>query len=186
MGYRLLDQIMKVRPKRPGPEWWLLYELARDASDRTRRTACGYDYMVEQTGAPRSTIFRWLAKLADAGLLTVVSHSRSAGRNGGTGERAVYEIQVPSMRLESAVIRSHKKGPDSVGNEVSSVGPESPAELGVSRNQVPSMRPPTTDASHRTGTGEGARLRSEQDRSEEEEDKKNTYPERAARRAPAA
>jgi hypothetical protein len=184
VGYRLLDQIMKVRPKRPGPEWWLLYELARDASDRTRRTACGYEYMVEQTGAPRSTIFRWLSKLTDAGLLTVVSHSRSAGRNGGTGARAVYEIQVPSVRPESAVIRSHKKGRDSAGNEVSSVGPESLAEQGVP-NQVPQVRTPTTDASHRPGTGEGARLRSEQDRSEEE-DKKNTHPEREARRAPAA
>ena len=132
MGYRLTRQVMEARPPRPGPEWWLLYELAVDASDQTRRTACGYEYMAKRTHAPRSTIFRWLAKLADDGLITVVSHSRSPGRNGGTGERAVYEIQVPSMRPESAVIRSHKKGPDSGGNDVPCVRPESRAGLHVS------------------------------------------------------
>ena len=185
MGYRLTQQIMEARPPRPGPEWWLLYELAVDASDQTRRTACGYEYMAKRTQAPRSTIFRWLAKLADDGLIKVVSHSRSAGRGGGKGERAVYEIQLPSVRPESAVIRSHKKGPDSRGNDVSSVRPDSLADLGVSRNQVSDVRPPTTDASHRPDTGEGAKLRSGQDRSDEK-DKKNTHPGREARRAPAA
>lgn len=185
MGYRLTQEIMAARPLRPGPEWWLLLDLAMDASDRTRRSACGYEYMARRTGAPRSTIFRWLRKLADDGLLKVVSHSRSAGRSGGKGERAVYLIQVPAVRPESAVIRSHKKGPDSGGGEVSDAGPESLAELGVSRNQVSSVRPPTT-APRLTGTGEGAPVRSEQDRSDEKDKKPMSAPERAARRAPAA
>lgn len=178
MGYRLLHEVVSSRPPKPGPEWWLLLDLAWDANDMTRQTACGYEYMAERTQAPRSTIFRWLKKLSDGGLLKVVSHSRSAGRGGGDGKRAVYEIQ--------AVMRSHKKGPDSADIQVSSVvGPESLDELGIHRNQVPpTVRPPTT-APHRTGAAEGAHLRSEQDRSDEK-DKKNTHPERAGRRAPAA
>jgi hypothetical protein len=199
VGYRLVQEIRRGRPAKPGPEWWLLLDLASDASDTTRRTACGYEYMAECTQASRATIFRWLGKLAKDGLLSVIEHSRSPGRGGGEGRRAVYEIQVPpklrivsnqvspSVIPESGVIRSHKKGPDSGVNEVSPVvRPEYPAELGFSGNQVsPSMRPPTTDTSHRTGTGEGAQLRSEQDRSDEK-GKKNTHPEREARRAPAA
>lgn len=141
MGYALAEEIASGRPRNPGPEWWLLLDLALDADDRTRRTACGYEYMAERTQAPRSTIFRWLARLADDGLLQVISHSRSAGRGGGKGERAVYEVQVPSRvaaRVTAAlnqvpssvrpdsVLRSHKKGPDSTGNQVSpGVGPDS-------------------------------------------------------------
>lgn len=133
MGYVLADEVRTSRPPKPGPEWWLLLDLARDADDTTRRTACGFDYMAEHTQASRATVFRWLQKLTADGLIKVVQHSRSAGRGGGKGERAVYEIQVPPkvvarvtaalnevspcMRPESE-IRSHKKGRDSGANEV--------------------------------------------------------------------
>lgn len=202
VGYRLAREITDGRPVKPGPEWWLLLDLAWDASDATRQTACGYEYMAQRTQVSRATIFRWLGKLAKDGLLKVIEHSRSPGRSGGEGRRAVYEIQVPpklrvvapnevssSVRPESAGIRSHKKGPDSAKNEVSPVvRPEYPAELGFSENQVsPSMRPPTTDDPHRTGTGEGAQLRSEQNRSDEKDNQNPPVgPQREARRAPAA
>lgn len=193
VGYRLLHDLLRRCPAKPGPEFLLLLHLADDASDATGQTACGYEYMAERTKASRATIFRWLQKLTAADLLKVTEHSRSPGRSGGDGRRAVYEIQVPGqrnevsdVRPESAVIRSHKKGPDSKGKQVSAVRPEYPAELGFSGNQVSGMRPPTTDTSHRPGTGEGAQLRSGQDRSDEEGQEKNTHPEREARRAPAA
>ena len=202
MGYRLTQQIMEARPPRPGPEWWLLYEMAMDASDRTRRTACGYEYMAERTQAPRSTIFRWLARLADDGLLQVISHSRSAGRGGGKGERAVYEVQVPSRvaaRVTAAlnqvpssvrpdsVLRSHKKGPDSTGNQVSpGVGPDSGANWQVGGNQVPpAVRPPLQDPTGRASV-ESDHLRSDQDHGEEEVQGPPIGPEREARRALAA
>ncbi len=201
MGYGLLDEILSARPLKPGPEWWLLLDLARDADDTTRRTACGYDYMVTRTQAPRSTIFRWLKRLADDGLLKVVQHSRSAGCGGGKGVRAVYEIQVPARlagRIAAhlnqvsptvgpdSVLRSHKKGPDSEPIEVSPVmGPDYPAKPDISPNQVsPAMRPPIQDLIGRAPV-EGAGLRSDQDRGEEEREK-NIGPEREARRALAA
>jgi hypothetical protein len=203
MGYALAQEIASGRPPKPGPEWWLLLDLALDADDVTRRTACGYDYMAERTQAPRSTVFRWLKKLADDGLIVVAQHSKSAGRNGGKGERAVYEIrvpprvaarafaaliQVPSRVRPESEMRSHKKGPDSGENQVPSrVGPDSEANLQVGGNQVsPAVRPPLQDPIGRAPL-EGAWLRTDQDRSDEEENKiKNTHPEREARRAPAA
>ena len=159
MGDLLAREIAAYRPAGPGPEWWLLLDLAFDADDVTRQTAPGLDYMTSRTQAPRSTVFRWLKKLTDAGLLKVVHHSRSAGRGGGKGERAVYEIQVPprlaaqvaahlnqvspAVRPDSA-LRSHGGRPDYPPNEVSpAVGPHSGGRPGVSLNQVsPAVRPP--------------------------------------------
>lgn len=148
MGLALAQEIASGRPPKPGPEWWLLLDLALDADDKTRRTACGYEYMAERSQASRPTIYRWLQKLTEAGLITVAQRSRSAGRNGGKGERAVYEIQVPPRVVDRARVAllngvsscvrpdsemgSHKKRPDSAGNEVSSkVRPDSGAESQV-------------------------------------------------------
>lgn len=195
-------EITANRPPKPGPEWWLLMDLALDADDVTRRTACGYEYMAERTQAPRSTIFRWLKKLADDGLIKVAQHSKSAGCGGGKGERAVYEIQVPprlagriaatlnqvSPRVgPDSLLRSHKKGPDSVPIEVPSVvGPDYPDKTGVTSNQVPpAVRPPLQGPVGHTPL-EGADLRSDQDRSDDEERKNIIGPECEARRAPAA
>jgi len=202
VGYGLADEIRSFRPPKPGPEWWLLLDLAHDADDVTRRTACGYDYMAEHTQASRATVFRWLQKLAAEGLIRVVQHSKSAGRGGGKGERAVYEIQVPprlaaraaaalievspSMRPQSG-IRSHKKGPDSDENQVAArVRPDSRANPQVTGNQVSrSMRPPLQDPIGRAPV-EGARLRPDQDLIDKEEQNSFIGPEREARRALAA
>src|ERR1700733_4554267 len=113
VGYRLAVEVASSRPPKPGPEWWLLMDLALDADDTTRRTACGYDYMAAQTQAPRSTIFRWLKRLTDDKLIKVVHHSKSAGRGGGSGERAVYEIQVPprlAARIEDSLNQASSPG----------------------------------------------------------------------------
>lgn len=99
MGYGLVKEVTSIRPPQAGPEWWLLADLALDASDATRRTACGYDYMSRQRRVPRSTIYRWLKKLTDAGLIAVVQHSRSPGRAGGRGSRAVYEIKIGARAM---------------------------------------------------------------------------------------
>jgi len=202
MGYLLAQEIASNRPPSPGPEWWLLLDLAMDADDTSRQTACGYDYMADRTLASRATVFRWLKKLTDEGLIRVVQHSKSAGRGGGKGERAVYEIQVPPrlaarmlatlnqvspcMRPQSE-IRSHKKGPDSGANEVAAkVRPDSEANPQVGGNQVSrSMRPPLQDPL-RTAPVEGAGLRPDQDRIDGEERNPFAGPQREARRAPAA
>ena len=55
-------------------------------------------------------------RLTDDKLIRVVHHSKSAGRGGGSGERAVYEIQVPP-RLTSRI-------EDSLNQVSSVVGPE--------------------------------------------------------------
>lgn len=179
MGDLLAREIAAYRPAGPGPEWWLLLDLAYDADDVTRRTAPGLDYMTARTQAPRSTVFRWLKKLAEAGLIKVVQHSRSAGRGGGKGERAVYEIQVPprlaaqvaahlnevspTVGPESA-LRSRGGRPEYPPNQVSpAAGPLSEGRPGVSRNQVPQLvRPPTTEAA-RAAPVEVARNRLGQD-----------------------
>ncbi len=202
MGYGLADEIRSFRPPKPGPEWWLLLDLAHDADDVTRRTACGYDYMAEHTQASRATVFRWLQKLAAEGLIKVIQHSRSAGRGGGKGVRAVYEVQVPprlaarsaatlnqvspNMRPQSE-IRSHKKGPDSDENQVAAcVRPDYQANPQVTGNQVSrSMRPPLQDPIGRAPV-EGARLRPDQDRSDDEQQNSFIGPECEARRALAA
>lgn len=95
MGYGLVAEIIENRPPNPGREWWLLLDLALDADDGTRQTACGFDYMSAQTQASRRTIYFWLRKLHEDGLIRTVSHSKSGGRAGAKGERAVYEIQIP-------------------------------------------------------------------------------------------
>jgi len=191
MGYLLAKEVAAGRPPKPGPEWWLLLDLALDADDVTRQTACGYEYMAAQTQAPRSTIFRWLRRLTNAGLLKVVQHSQSKGRGGGPGLRAVYEIQVPARvtaRSAGQVIRSHKKGPDSAGNQVSQlVGPDSEGDLGVSGNHVSSAaRPPLPRDLNGQVPLENASRRSDQDRSDEKDEQKTPAPQREARRAPAA
>ncbi len=94
MGHQLVQEITATRPREAGPEWWLLLILALDASDTTRRTAPGLDYMLERSQAPRSTVLRWLKKLRANGYIRTVQHSISAGCAGGKGKRAVYEIIV--------------------------------------------------------------------------------------------
>jgi hypothetical protein len=96
VGALLLAEIVGSRPPKPPPEWHLLLDLALDADDRTRQTACGFGYMEDCTQASRRTIYGWLAKLNEAGMIRTVSHSRSGGRGGAKGLRAVYEIQVPN------------------------------------------------------------------------------------------
>jgi DNA-binding transcriptional ArsR family regulator len=97
VGYELVQEITAARPLGAGPEWWLLIDMAEDADDATHLTSCGYEYMRRRTQAPRATIYRWLKKLRDAGLV-VTAHRAAGGRGGGagTGKRAVYKIVVPS------------------------------------------------------------------------------------------
>lgn len=108
MGALLVQELVTYRPPNPGREWWLLLDLALDADDSTRLTACGFGYMEQRTQAARRTIYYWLRKLHEDGLIRTVSHSKSGGRGGSKGERAVYEIQVPSML--AARIGGHLSG----------------------------------------------------------------------------
>ena len=89
----LVDMLLASRPPKPGPEWWLLLDLAADADDETRQTMPGYSYMAARTQAPRSTIYRWLGSLHKQGLVRTVRHS-TGGAEGTEGERAIYEILV--------------------------------------------------------------------------------------------
>jgi len=179
VGYALAEEIAANRPFKPGPEWWLLLDLALDADDTTRRTMCGFDYMTERTQAPRSTVFRWLKKLHDDGLITTVE--KAAGSSAGKkGKRAVYEIQVPP-RLTARIaghlgLVSPAVGPESpslvprggttldqsgMASLVSpAVGPESAGNASL---VSPAMGPPLQ---HPIGPApmEGARERSDQDR----------------------
>ena len=201
MGYELVREALMTQPPKPGAEWPLLLHLADDADDGTRWTACGVEYMMGRTHAPKSTVMRWLKTLRESGLIRVVSHSKSAGCGGGKGKRAVYEISIPPEVLRrpaahlnqvsptvgpDSLMRSHKKGPDSEPIEVSPVvGPDYPDKPDVLLNQVsPAVRPPLQDPIGRTPV-EGAWLRPDQNRSDEEE-RKTIGPERGARRAPAA
>jgi hypothetical protein len=92
VGAYLAAELIERRPPNPGPEWWLLLDLAADANDQTRRTAPGLDWMLKRTQASERTIYRWIAKLRADGLLRTVQHSKSGGSYGGKGERAVYEV----------------------------------------------------------------------------------------------
>lgn len=197
VGYGLVVEIASNRPPSPGPEWWLLLDLAMDADDVTRRTACGFDYMMERTQAPRSTVHRWLKKLRDDGLL-VTAEKAAGGAVGRKGKRAVYEIQVPprlaarvSAHLSQVspggtrVGKSGLTGADQTSSRVGShrAGPDPPQN---GRLVSPAVRPPIQDPLRRTPV-EGADLRPDQNRGDEEERKiKNSHPEREARRAPAA
>jgi len=117
VGYGLAMEITANRPAGPGPEWWLLLDLAEDADDVTRRTMCGLDYMLTRTQAPRSTVLRWLKKLRDDGLIVTVE--KAAGSAAGRkGKRAVYEIQVPPRLAARAASRLGLVSP--------AVRPESP------------------------------------------------------------
>lgn len=196
MGYALVREIAASRPPSPGPEWWLLIDLALDADDTTRRTACGFDYMMERTQAPRSTILRWLKKLRDDGL--IVTAEKAAGSAlGRKGKRAVYEVQVPPRlaarvaaqlsRVPSGETRlagSGLTGADQTPPRVRSqrVGPD-PAENGSLVS--PAVRPPLQDPIGRAPV-EGARLRPDQDRIDDEQEDPFVGPEREARRALAA
>lgn len=197
MGYALVREIASNRPLGPGPEWWLLLDLAMDADDVTRRTACGFDYMTERTQAPRSTIHRWLKKLRDDGLI-VTAEKAAGGAQGRKGKRAVYEIQVPP-RL-AARVSAHLSQVSLSGTRVGESGPtgadQTPPRVRSHRagpDQAangslvsPAVRPPIQDPL-RTAPVEGADLRPDQNRGDKEERKiKNSYPEREARRAPAA
>lgn len=208
MGDALIAELLKYRPPKPGEEWWLLLDLAADAGS-DRRTACGFEYMAERTKASRATIYRWLAKLTEAGLIVVVERSKSAGRNGGKGRRAVYEIQIPPAWTAAAAARLLKdaellNGVSQKGTRFSSE-PEGAAPNRVSPCMRPhsddktagqprggangvsrSMRPPGQDPL-RTAPVEGAWLRPDQDLRSDDKDKKIFVgPEREARRAPAA
>jgi hypothetical protein len=195
VGYRLVLELTAGRPMKPGPEWWLLLDLAIDADDVTRRTACGFEYMEERTHAPRSTIYRWLQQLHKDGL--VVTAEKAAGSAyGRKGRRAVYEIQVPprlaariGAQLGQVSAHGTKAGESGLTGADQSRSQVWSQPVGSESARTGSLVPPTVGppitGPHRTGTEEGACLRSEQDRGEEE-DKKNTHPERGARRAPAA
>lgn len=189
VGYALVREIAASRPPSPGPEWWLLVDLAIDADDVTRRTACGFDYMMERTSAPRSTVLRWLKKLREAGLIMTAEKS-AGGSAGRKGKRAVYEIQVPpalAARIAAELSRVSQKEtrlrqPESTGRVSPAVGPVS-AENGS--RVSPAVRPPLQDPIGRAPV-EGARLRPDQDRIDEEQEDPFVGPEREARRALAA
>ena len=200
MGYGLVREITANRPAGPGPEWWLLLDLAEDADDMTRRTMCGLDYMLTRTQAPRSTVLRWLKKLRDDGLIVTVE--RAAGSAAGRkGKRAVYEIQVPprlaartaehlglvpgseTRLMDSGLTGGDQTEPAGNGDSGLSEWDQSWPESEVWSHQV---RPPTTGTSSDGAPLEGADLRSDQDRGENEERKNTLGPECEARRAPAA
>lgn len=217
MGEGLVAELREHRPYKPGPEWWLLDHLAADADDGTRRTMCGYEYMAEKTHAPRRTIYRWLAKLREAGYLVVVENAcpwvdgngvmRFSGRpaggaKGSPGRRAVYEIQIPATVIERAIdhlsdsditgdgchggARDSRFVPDGgIGHNDRRVPLDKPGESQESGRRVPLMAPPYMDPIGRA-TVEGAWLRPDQKRGDEDEQEKNTLPECEARRAPAA
>jgi DNA-binding transcriptional ArsR family regulator len=189
VSHELVREIAASRPPNPGPEWWLLLDLAIDADDVTRRTACGFDYMMERTGAPRSTVLRWLKKLREAGL--IVTAEKSAGGSAGRkGKRAVYEIQVPpalAARIAAELSRVSQKEtrlrqPESTGRVSPVVRPDS-VENGS--RVSPAVRPPLQDPIGRAPV-EGACPRPDQDRSDENKQKPLAGPEREARRALAA
>jgi len=176
------------RPANPPPEWWLLLDLAADADDITRLTACGFEYMERRTQASRPTIYRWLKKLHDGGMVKTVSRSKSGGRGGSKGQRAVYEIQVPprfaariGAQLASGperVIRSHGGRRDSGGadaNQVSQlVRPDCRLSATLEPRKViqvsPAVRPSIEDPV-RPGPVEGARRQSGQKRITEEKNR---------------
>ena len=196
MGKALLAEIVRFRPPGPGPEWWLLCDLALDADDITRRTAPGLKYMTERTQAPERTVYRWLAKLTATGVLKVVQHSKSAGCGGGNGVRAVYEIQVPPMlatRIRAGLASATSPESAATGGQAirdgiqvpQLVAGECPTRPSYVSNHLPlAAAPPLQDPIGRAPV-EGAWLRPDQDRGEEE-GRKNTGPECEARRAPAA
>ena len=110
MGCALMAELVANRPPSPGPEWWLLLDLAADADDLTRRTMPGYDYMTGRHHAPRATVYRWMKKLHDAGLVVTVEKSAGAS-SGKKGKRAVYEIQVsPAIAARIAAHLARESG----------------------------------------------------------------------------
>lgn len=87
MGWRLAEEIAWARPKRPGPEWWTLLDIAQDARDETRRSAPGIEYLMGRANCSRATLFRRIEALTAAELLIVAVRA-------APGKRTVYEIPV--------------------------------------------------------------------------------------------
>ena len=85
MGWRLAEEVARARPKRPGPEWWTLMDIAQDARDETRQSMCGHEYLMQRGKCSKATLYRRLDALREAKLITVVRHS-------APGVRAVYEV----------------------------------------------------------------------------------------------
>jgi hypothetical protein len=142
MAYALAEEIAANRPAKPGPEWWLLLDLALDADDLTRKTMCGYEYMAARTQAPRRTIFRWLQKLNEDDLIRTVEHS--AGSAGGRkGKRAVYEIQVPP-RLTARIAGQLSQVPPAVAPDSATTSGSQVPRGGTRLDQweMPSQVPP--------------------------------------------
>jgi hypothetical protein len=100
MGDMLCRLAMDNRPYSPGPEWWLLLDLAIHADDDTGYTAPGYGYMAARTRAPHSTIYRWLRKLREDGWIRIARKAASGGRSGAPGRPTVYQVQIPP-KMES-------------------------------------------------------------------------------------
>ena len=67
----LVREALMTQPPKPGAEWPLLLHLADDADDGTRWTACGVEYMMGRTHAPKSTVMRWLKTLRESGLKSI-------------------------------------------------------------------------------------------------------------------
>ena len=138
MGAILVMELLANQPPSPPAEWWLLLHLAADADDCTRRAMPGYDFMAERTHAPRATVYRWLKKLHDGGLIRTVE--KSAGAAGGQkGKRAVYEIQIPSQ--QAARITDHLSGVGSHGGRPDLQAGDAESGLTIDGTRLPGQVP---------------------------------------------
>ncbi len=87
VGWKLAEEVAWARPERPGPEWWVLLDIAQDARDETRQSMPGHGYLAKRAKCSERTVRRKLKALTDAGLIKVVRHS-------APGIRAIYEIMI--------------------------------------------------------------------------------------------
>lgn len=87
MGWRLAEEVAWKRPGRPGPEWWILLDLAQDANDDTRRGFPGREYLMARSKCSAKTVDRYIAALIEQKLIVRISPA-------APGRRPVYEIQV--------------------------------------------------------------------------------------------
>jgi len=172
MGCALALELIANQPPSPGPEWPLLLQLAADADDLTRRTACGYDYMAERTHAPRRTVYRWLQKLHEAGQIVTVEKS-AGGTAKREGRRATYEVQVSARqiaRIAEHLARDGCHGGAPVSE--SGNGPQNGqtgATAGGTRlgRRVPQLVAPPIYGPVSEAPVEGAQVRRDPERSEE-------------------